>query len=578
MPHRSHLTTVRVASALRDTLRAEPYSWLALRADALAGLTVAIVAIPLAMALAIAAGVPPQYGLYSAIIAGIVAALTGGSRFSVSGPTAAFVVILAPITARYGMAGLATAGLMAGVMLVVLGATKMGRLIEYVPEPVTVGFTTGIALVIAILQINDFFGLGLTEMPEHTLEKVGALASAVPQISWPTTIVGITSLAVILLWPQKRLIIPGYAPAVVIGALVAIALANSGHPVDTIASRFSAVIGGQTVPGIPRSLAGFALPWNLPGPVGGSFALNIDTMRDLLPAAVSIALLGAIESLLCAVILDRSTGTRHHSNGELVGQGLANIVAPFFGGIPSTAAIARSAANVTAGARTPLSATFHSVFVVIGVLALAPALGYVPMASMAAILLVVAWRMSEAPQALVLLRRSSRRDRMVFVTCFALTVAFDMVIAIAVGMVLAAFLFMRDIARFTQVRDVTGSERYSGGSAPEGWRVVKVTGAMFFAAAERVLSQLLFETPDNGNLIIYADGITLLDAGGVSAFERFAEECEARGIRVLVADLQPQPMRAAQAAGLGESGAVELVPTLDEALLRMGAADQARAR
>lgn len=567
MPHRAHLTTVRISSALRDVLREHPYSVSALRSDALAGLTVALVALPLAMALAIASGAPPQYGLYSAIVAGLVASLTGGSRFSVTGPTAAFVVVLAPITSRYGLAGLATAGLMAGIILVAMGVAKLGRLIEYVPEPVTVGFTSGIAVVIAVLQLNDAFGLGITEMPESFPAKLGALAASASHVAWPALLVCSVTLGVAILWPKKRWIIPGYAPAIALGTLVAITLAHFGHPVDTIGSRFAYESGGSILHGIPRMLPHFAMPWALPGPKTGSFVLSLATLRSLLPAAVSIAMLGAIESLLCAVVLDRSTGTRHHSNGELLGQGLANIVAPFFGAVPSTAAIARSAANTKAGARTPFAAAFHAVFVLIGVLALAPALAYVPMASMAAILLCVAWNMSEAPKAIGLLRRAQRADKLVFVVCFSLTVVFDMVIAISVGIVLASFLFMRDIARFTQMRDITDSERYVGDPLPDGWRVVKITGAMFFAAAERVLSQLLAETPNGGKIIIYADGVTLLDAGGTSAFERFAAECTARGIRVLLADLQPQPARAARAAGLGDGpSGVTMLPTLTEAV------------
>jgi SulP family sulfate permease len=566
-PDRSHLTTVRFASALRDVLRDKPYSLRALRSDALAGLTVAVVAIPLAMALAIAAGVPPQYGLYSAIVAGLVAALTGGSRYSVSGPTAAFVVILAPITARYGVAGLATAGLMAGLMLIGLGVAKLGRLIEYVPEPVTVGFTSGIAFVIALLQLNDLLGLGVKDLPEGTLAKVGVFAASISHTSWAALAVVAATMLVILVWPQKRFHIPGYAPAIVVGTFVALALAKTGQPIDTIGSRFTFESAGTLMHGVPRTLPHLALPWNLPGPGGHRFTLSLTTLRDLVPAAVSIAMLGAIESLLCAVVLDRSTGTRHHSNGELVGQGLANVAAPFFGGIPSTAALARSAANISAGARTPLAAAFHSAFVVVGVLALAPLLAFVPMASMAAVLLVVAWKMSDAPTAFSLLRRASRADKLVLVTCFSLTVAFDMVVAITVGIVLAAFLFMRDIARFTQVRDVSKTPRYAGGPLPEGWRIAKVTGAMFFAAAERVLSQLLAETPHGTGLVIYADGITLLDSGGVAALERFAEECLARDIRVVLADLQPQPTRAVRAAGIGAPGSgIELAPTLDAAL------------
>ena len=306
---------------MRDTLREQPYTRRMVRSDALAGLTVAIVAMPLAMALAIAVGAPPQYGLYSAIVAGFVAALTGGSRFSVTGPTAAFVVVLAPITARYGLAGLATAGLMGGVILVALGVAKLGRLIEYVPEPVTVGFTSGIAVVIAVLQLNDLLGLGITDMPEGFLTRVGALFGAATHVSWPTVLVSAVTLAVALAWPKRKLVVPGYAPAIVAGTLVALALAGLGHPVDTIGSRFTYEVAGTVFHGVPRMPPSFVLPWQLPGPQGEAFVLSYQAIRDLLPAAISIAMLGAIESLLCAVVLDRSTGTRHHSNGELLGPG-----------------------------------------------------------------------------------------------------------------------------------------------------------------------------------------------------------------------------------------------------------------
>ncbi|MDA3936983.1 MAG: C4-dicarboxylic acid transporter DauA [Actinomycetota bacterium] len=577
MPHRVQLTTVRVSSALRDALGSESYSPAALRSDVLAGLTVAIVAMPLAMALAIASGVPPQYGLYSAIIGGFVAALTGGSRYSVSGPTAAFVVILAPVTAQYGMAGLATAGLMAGVILVAFGVSKLGRLIEYVPEPVTVGFTSGIAVVIAVLQLNDFFGLGVSEMPESFLAKLATLARALPQAYWAVVLVGTVTLLVKVFWPQDRLVLPGYAPAILVGTLLSIVLAQLGHPIDTIGSRFTFEIAGVTGHGIPQMLPHLVWPWALPGPGGEAFVLSWSSIRDLLPAALSIAVLGAIESLLCAVVLDRSTNTRHHSNGELLGQGLANITTPFFGGVPVTAAIARSAANVSAGARTPLAAAIHSVSVLIGVLALAPLLAYIPMASMAAVLLTVAWNMSEAPTAVSLLERAPRADKLVFVVCFALTVIFDMVLAIGVGIALAAFLLMRDIARFTQVRDVSDNMGYVGTPLPADWRMVKIIGAMFFAAADRVLTQLLNETADGSNLIIYADGITLLDAGGTGAFERFFAQCESRHIRVILVSMQTQPERTLMTSGiLRDAQPVELVPKLSDALA-LARADSAAA-
>lgn len=555
MPSRAHLTTVRIASSFRDTVLSGGYGAKTFRSDVLAGLTVAVVAIPLAMALAIACGVPPQFGLYSAVIGGFIAALTGGSRYSVTGPTAAFVVILAPVTAKYGLAGLTTAGLMAGVILLVMGIARFGRLIEYVPEPVTVGFTSGIALVIAVLQLNDVLGLGIAEMPEHFLDKVVTIAQALPGAAWPAVAVAATTLAVKLLWRQDRLLVPGYAPAIIAGTLVAAALAGMGHPVDTIGSRFTYEVAGVAAHGVPNTLPSLSWPWLWPGPAGVDFTLDAATLTALLPSALSIAVLGAIESLLCAVVLDRATGTRHHSNGELVGQGLANMVVPLFGGVPATAAIARSVANVNAGARTPVAAASHALFVLLGVLVLAPVLSFVPMAAMGAVLLSVAWNMSEAPKAVLLLKSAPGADKLVFATCFVLTVAFDMVIAIGVGLVMASFLFMRDIARFTELRDITTSPRYVGDPLPQGWRVAKITGAMFFAAAERVLTQLLDQTPDGASLIIYADGVTLLDAGGVGAFERFAETCAERNISVVVADLQPQPAATFRSAGLADGAA-----------------------
>lgn len=567
MPDRRHLTTVRFASALRDSLAERPYDASTLARDALAGLTVGVIAIPLAMALAIASGVPPQYGLYSAGVAGVVAALLGGSRFSVSGPTAAFVVILAPIAHRFGPAGLATATAMAGLLLIALGACRLGRLIEYIPQSVTLGFTTGIAVVIAVLQVGDFAGLRTAEMPEAFAGKVLAIGTALPGADAPTLAVGLASLLVVVFWPRKRLLIPGHIPALALGIGLAIALARAGHPIDTIGSRFTFdLAGGGVGHGIPRALPHLAAPWNLPGPAGGRFVLSLDTMRALIPASLSIAVLGAIESLLCAVVLDRSTGTRHHANGELLGQGVANLVAPLFGGITSTAAIARSAANVRAGARTPVAAVVHALVVLLGIVALAPVLSLVPMTSMAALLMSVAWNMSEAPQAVRLARQSPAADVLVMVVCMTLTIAFDMVVAITAGVLLASLLFMRDISRLTQVRDISSSAKHVGPPLPAGWRVFKITGALFFAAADRVLAEILALGEGCRGIVLYADGVTLLDAGGIGSLERFLDECAASGIRVVIADLQAQPREALAAALPAETDRVRLAPTLAEAL------------
>lgn len=561
--------TLMPMSALLDQFSQGWYGSSGLRADLLAGLSVAMIAIPLAMALAIASGVPPQYGLNSAIVGGILAALFGGSRFSISGPTAAFVVLLAPISARYGMAGLATAGLMAGLILVGFALCRLGRLIEYVPESVSLGFTMGIAIVIALLQVNDLLGLGISHVPEHFPARIEALVSAFPHVNPASLSVGGLTLIIALLWPQKRWIIPGYLPAIVAGTLLSLWLAHHGHAIETIGSRFTYPFHGTLGHGVPSIPPQIHLPWTLPGQDGKPFPLNLRTVRELLPAAFTIAILGTIESLLCAVILDRTTRTRHHSNGELLGQGIANLITPFFGGIPVTAALARSAAAVAAGGRSPLSGVFHSLFILLAVLVFAPLFSSIPMATMAGLLMVVAWNMSEAAQALHLVRTSTHTDRLVFLLCVGLTVTFDMVIAIGVGCVLATMLLLRDLARFTQVRDISTSRHYSQEPLPPGWRMVKITGAMFFAAAENVLRDLLDSTDANSNLILYADGITVFDAGAASAFHRFLLECtNQRSIRVIVTDLQPQVRKVFDEAGLLNGDyLLQVFSSLSEALM-----------
>ena len=329
---------VRPFSAFIDACVKEPYSFARLLKDIIAGITVGIIAIPLAMALAIGSGVPPQYGLYTAAIAGIIIAVTGGSRYSVSGPTAAFVVILYPVSQQFGLSGLLIATLMSGIILVVMGLARFGKLIEYIPVSVTLGFTSGIAITIATMQIKDFFGLEMSHVPETYIDKVIALGAALPTIHLGDTLIGATTLLVLIYWPKLNLRLPGHLPALIAGTAVMGIVNLFGHDVATIGSQFSYLLpDGSTGQGIPPILPQFVLPWNLPSS-GESIALNWSTVSALLPAAFSMAMLGAIESLLCAVVLDGMTGKKHHSNGELVGQGIGNIVAPFFGGITATAA------------------------------------------------------------------------------------------------------------------------------------------------------------------------------------------------------------------------------------------------
>lgn len=567
MPDRAHLTTLRFASALRQACLEEPYGRRRLLRDLPAGITVGIIAIPLSMALAVASGVAPQYGLYTAMIAGLIIPLTGGSRFSISGPTAAFVVILQPVTQQFGLGGLLLASFMAGLMLIGMALARLGRLIEYIPESVTLGFTGGIAIVIATLQVKDFFGLPLQELPEFWPRKIEALASALPSLHWPELLVGLVTLAVMLLWKRLNVTLTGHLPAVVAGVATALLLGHYGHEVASIGSRFDFTLpDGTRGQGIPPVFPHFQLPWSWQTPSGESL-LSLATLRELLPAAFSIAMLGAIESLLCAVVLDGMTGRRHNANGELLGQGLGNVVVPFFGGFAATAAIARSAANYRAGAASPMSGVIHAFVVMAAILFLAKWLSFLPMASMAALLLMVAWNMSEAPKIVALVKKAPREDILVLATCLSLTVLFDMVIAIAVGIVLASLLFMKQLAAMTKVVDVTGHPKLVDRALPEGWRILKINGPLFFAAAERVFAELRREAEDMRGVILYMDGVSLLDAGGLSAFLKFVEDMNAVGTKVVVADLQFQPLRTlARATVEPVPGQLRFTATLAEAV------------
>lgn len=534
----SHVMPFR---ALIDACWREKYTLSRFSRDAIAGVTVGIIAIPLAMALAIGSGVAPQYGLYTAAVAGIVIALSGGSRFSVSGPTAAFVVILYPVAQQFGLAGLLVATLMSGIFLILFGLARFGRLIEYIPLSVTLGFTSGIGITIATMQVKDFFGLTLEHVPEHYLNKVAALAMAMPTVNMGDAAIGIVTLAVLIFWPRLGIRLPGHLPALLAGCAVMAIVTSLGGEVATIGSRFHYVLAdGSQGNGIPQLLPQLMLPWNMPN---SDFTLSWDSLSALLPAAFSMAMLGAIESLLCAVVLDGMTGTKHNANSELVGQGLGNIIAPFFGGITATAAIARSAANVRAGATSPVAAIIHSLLVILALLALAPLLSWLPLSAMAALLLMVAWNMSEAHKVVNLLRRAPKDDIIVMLICMSLTVLFDMVIAISVGIVLASLLFMRCIARMTRLAPLNNV------NAPEDVLALRVTGPLFFAAAEGLFTQLGQQVPGHRVVILQWDAVPVLDAGGLDAFQRFVEKMP-EGCELRVTNLEFQPLRTLARAGV----------------------------
>ena len=569
MSHRAHLFSLRICHALREAcFGSERYSLSRFQRDVLAGATVGIIAIPLAMALAIASGVAPQYGLYTAIIGGFVIALTGGSRFSISGPTAAFVVILYPIAQRYGLAGLLLATILAGLILIAMAYARLGRFIEYIPESVTLGFTGGIAIVIATLQLKDLFGLSLQELPEHYVDKVWLLFNSLGGFDSASVFVALVTLGILLYWPKLKTAIPPHLPAVVIAGLVGVFLANRGFDVDTIASRFTYFMSdGSTGLGIPPYLPDFAWPWQQPGPGGQPFEFTWSLAVSLLPSAFAIAMLGAIESLLCAVVLDGMTGKRHSANSELLGQGLGNIIAPFFGGITATAAIARSAANLKAGAESPVAAMIHALVVLLGLVVLAPLLAYLPMPAMAALLIVVAWNMSEAPKSLHLVKHAPAADIAVFVTCLLLTVFFDMVIAITAGVLLACILFVNEMASMTRVTDISGNKKLVDVALPDRWAVLKINGPLFFAAADRAFGEISASMAALDGVILYMDGVTLLDAGGVAAMNKLVTYCAREGKQVIIADLQFQPLKTlARAKVEAIPGVTSFYPTLNDAI------------
>jgi len=534
------------AGGLRSSLAG--YDATTFRADLLAGGIVGIVALPLSMALAIAVGVPPQHGLYTAIIAGFLVALTGGSRFQVTGPTAAFVVILAPIAARHGVTGLLMAGLMAGVMLLAMGLAGAGRLIQFIPYPVTSGFTAGIATVIATLQLKDALGLDVASMPEHFPAKVAALWTARGTASLAELVVAAATIALLLLIPRLTAKIP--APLVAIG-LVATAAALverlwPGLHVATIADRFHTTIDGHVYAGIPPLPPQLHLPWN-------ATLLRLETVRELVPAAFTIAILGAIESLLSAVIADGMTGTRHDPDAELIGLGLGNIVAPFFGGIAATGALARTATNIRAGARSPVAAMVHAGVVLLAVLLLAPLVGYVPMAALAGLLLIVAWNMSEVRHFLHVARVAPRSDALVLITCFLLTVVFDMVLAVSVGVVLAALLFMKRMAELTQGRllgNDNGDDDDHAVAVPPHVALYEIAGPLFFGAAQSAMTALDTIGADVRVVVLALGRVPTIDATGMVALESALERLRRDRKFVLIAGPLPRPQHVFSKANL----------------------------
>ena len=567
---RSLLPTLKLtpATALREALK-EGYGRADLKADVMAGLVVGIVALPLSMALAIATGVPPQHGLYTAIVAGGVTALLGGSRTQVTGPTAAFIVVLVPIVVKFGLGGLLLATMMAGGILIAMGAARLGRLIQFIPYPVTAGFTAGIAVVIATLQLKDFLGLQVQNLPEHYVERVGALAFALPTARAAEVGIGALTLGLLLLWPRVTRRVPAPLVALTAAALAG-ALLGQLRPdlhITTIGSRFSYMTAEGLHPGIPQLPPLPVLPWTLAGPNGQPFELSMGVLRALLPSAFAIAMLGAIESLLSAVVADGMAGTKHDPDTELVAQGVGNLLAPFFGGFAATGALARTATNIRSGARSPIAAVVHAAFVLAAVLLLAPLLSYLPMAALAALLLLVAWNMSEAKHFLHVLKVAPKSDAFVQLGCFLLTVVFDMVVAVTAGVILAALLFMRRMAEISGARLSEGVDQKLREPLPPGVVLYEIAGPLFFGAAQKAMHALNMLSDKTRVVILDLSAVPVMDATGLVNLESALQRLNKDKVFIVLAGAQPQPSALMRKAGLKEHpGELALVASVEDAV------------
>jgi sulfate permease, SulP family len=536
----------------------QTYSVQKFLADLTAGVIVGIVALPLCIAFGIASGVTPAEGLYTGIIAGFLISALGGSRVQVGGPTGAFVVIVYGIVQRHGVDGLAVATLMAGVMLVVLGLARFGGAIKFIPFPVVTGFTSGIAVLIFSGQIKDLLGLEMGPVPAELLDKCLEYAEHIHTARPAAVLVALLTLGIIVLWPRISQKIPGTFVALIVTTA---AVALLGLEVETIGSRFGAIPSSLPVPSLPN------LEWSMLPALSG--------------AAMTIALLAAIESLLSAVVADGMIGGRHRSNMELVAQGVANIVSPLFGGLPATGAIARTATNVKNGGRTPVAGIVHAVTLLLIVLFFGPWAALIPFPTLAAILVVVAYHMSEWRTFRGELT-APRSDVAVMLVTFVLTVAVDLSVAIQVGMVLAAFLFMRRMSEVADVRMVTREledargDRYATDPAPvrrhqvpDGVQVYEIHGPFFFGAAEKFKERVGFLTSAPRVLIIRLRDVSAIDSTGLHAFQELVRRSRKDGTLVVLSDIHSQPYIALSRSALkDEIGDENIVGSLEEALVR----------
>lgn len=512
----------KLLTVLRHGYRLEDF-----RRDLVAGLTVAIVALPLAMALAIASGVAPEKGLHTAIVAGLLISLLGGSRVQIGGPTAAFIPVVFAVIQKFGYEGLILCTLLAGLMLIAAGLMRLGALMKYIPQPVVTGFTAGIAVSIFLSQIKDLLGLRIDALPAEFFARMHALAQHLDSAQLAPASLALGCIALVLALRRWRPNWPGFLIALLIATIASTALSL---PADTIARRFGAV---------PAALPDFDIP-----------RIPFERTLEMFPSAFTIAFLAGIESLLSAVVADGMTGGRHRSNGELVAQGVANVGSALFGGLPATGAIARTAVNVRAGGRTPVAGIAHAGFLLIFMLVLAPLMGYVPLAALAGLLVVVAWQMADVESFLHLMK-GPIGDRTILLATFALTVAFDLTVAIEVGLVLASFLFMHRMSEVVEMQsnislldhdEGNGEELDQRAQLPPGVEAFQISGPLFFAVANR-LDEALNQLPTPPKVfILRMRWVPLIDASGVTALTQFLRRCELQGTRVILSGLRPQPL------------------------------------
>lgn len=522
--------------------------------DVISGIIVAIIALPLSIALALASGVGPEQGIYTAIFAGFVIALMGGSRVQIAGPTAAFATIVAGIVATNGMEGLVVATLMAGIILIFMGIFKFGNLIKFIPYTITTGFTFGIAVTIFIGQIKDFLGLTFSSSPIETMEKVEAIFGSIGTFNWQALVVGVVCLAILIVWPKITEVIPGSLIAVIVSIIMVKALHMD---VKTIGDLYT----------ISNKLPGLSVP-----------NIDLQMIKDLLPSAVTIAVLAGIESLLSCVVADGMIGSRHKPNAELIAQGAGNLVSALFGGIPATGAIARTAANIKSGGRTPIAGMVHSVTLLIILVVLMPFAAWIPMPAIAAILFMVAYNMSGWKEFVHLCKCSPKSDILVLVATFVLTVVFDLVVAIEVGIIMAALLFLKRMSEVTEVKswqyldddydEENDPMALSLRKVPKGVLVYEINGPMFFAAADKFMQ--ISTTKDLKAVILRMRGVPAIDISALRSLEKIQELCEKNEIRLILSHVNEQPMSVMKKGGFDvKIGEENFADHIDDALSKV---------